>query len=72
MADTLFKGFTTNGVQNYNQKFFGMLDSISRWRCRSMARNLPQGEEIPCNTAVKPAGLLLAIILYNFYSKTFK
>ena len=59
--NNLFKGFTTKGVKgikNSLASFTAMVDDDADLP----ARNLPQREDIPCDAAVKLAGLLLVVI----------
>ena len=72
IENSLFKGFTREGVPNYDQKQSGELDSgvdseTSRWKKFLAGRSA----ETPTVT-IKLSELLLAVILNTFCSEIFK
>ena len=70
--NNLFKGFTTEGDRNYDQKWSGKLDSEGRWRCKFTGLESSTARGIPCDATIKFAGLFLVVILNTFCSKTLK
>ena len=70
--NNLFKGFTTEGVRNYDQKYSGKLDSGIAWNSSRCGRFLAGRSAAPSTIAVKLTGLLSAVNSNTFFSKTFK
>ena len=61
--NNLFKGFTTEGVRNYDQKWSGKLDSGVAWYSSRCGR-LPDGRSAaPSIVTAKLAGLLSIVIM---------
>ena len=70
--NSLFKGFTTKSVRNYDQKQSGKFGSYGRWRCGSTGHESYTAWGIPWDATVKLTRLLLVVISNTFCSKTFK
>ena len=56
--NNVFKGFTTEGVRNYDQKFSGNLDSVVAWNSSRCGRFLDIRFAAPSTVSVKLAALL--------------
>ena len=68
--NNLFKGFTTEGVRNYDQKYSGKLDSGFSWNCSRCGRFIDSRFGTPSTVTVKLAGLFSEII--RWYCKCYK
>ena len=60
--NNLFKGYTTEGVRNYYQKYSGKLDNSVTWNSSHCGKFLVGRFEAPSTIAVKLAGLFLLVI----------
>ena len=68
--NNLFKGFTAEGIRNYNQKQSGKLDSFVVWNSSRCARFLNDRFATSSTVTVKLAGLFSVVISNNFCIKT--
>ena len=68
----LFKGFTTEGVRNNDQKKSGKRVISVAWNSLRCGRFLAGRAAAPCTVTVKLAGLLPVVISNTYCSKTFK
>ena len=63
--NNLFKGFTTQGVRNYDQKYSGKLDSGVAWNYSCCGRFFDSRFAAPSTVTVKLAGLFLLAMSEN-------
>ena len=70
--NNLCKGFTTDGVWNYDQRLSGNVDSGVSWNSSSWEKFLNGRTAVPFTVTIKLSGLLLALYSNIFCSKTFK
>ena len=70
--NNLFKGFTTECVRNYDQKYFGKFDCGVAWNSSRCGRFQAGSSTAPSTVVVKLVGLLLVVISNTFCCKTFK
>ena len=68
--NNLFKGFTTEGVRNYDQKYSGKLDSGVSFNSSLCGRFFPGKFAVPSIIAVKLIELISVVISNILCSKT--